>query len=48
VRHQIQSLETRADVFAMLDEIFVDGDPTPLVPEHERLRRSGRRPAASG
>lgn len=48
VRVRIQTLETREDVFAVLDAIFADGEPTPLVPDHERLRKKARRPAASG
>lgn len=48
VRRQIQTLETREDVYTVLDEIFADGDPQPLVPDHARLRRAGRRPDASG
>ena len=47
VRLQIQTLETRADVFAVFDAIFADGAPTPPIPDHERIRRSGRRPTAS-
>lgn len=39
VRLQIQSLETRDDVFQVLDAIFSEGSPEPLVSDHERLRR---------
>lgn len=38
LRERIQTLGSRAEVFAMLDEVFLDGAPTPLVPDHVRQR----------
>lgn len=52
VREEIQTLTTRADVCAVLDAIFAEGPPRPLVADHERLARiSGGgpvRPAPGG
>jgi nifR3 family TIM-barrel protein len=38
-RARIQSMETREDFRLLLDEVFAEGAPAPLEPEHERLRR---------
>jgi nifR3 family TIM-barrel protein len=39
LRERIQTLDSRAAFFALLEEIFGAGAPTPLTPDHERLRR---------
>lgn len=39
MRQRIQQLSTRAEFEAILDEVFAEGAPDPLVPDHERLRQ---------
>ena len=39
VRRRIQELTTREQLEAILDEVFADGAPPPLVADHERLAR---------
>jgi len=51
VRREIQTLTTRADVYAVLDAIFAEGPPEPLVADHERLRdtiNAAARPTRGG
>jgi tRNA-dihydrouridine synthase B len=37
LRERINTMTLREDFYAVIDEVFRDGDPTPLVPDHERL-----------
>lgn len=39
IRVRIQTMETREDFEAMLAEVFADGAPPPLVPDHARISR---------
>ena len=41
LRDRIQHLETRAAFYEVIAAVFAEGPPTPLVPDHERLRRAG-------
>jgi tRNA-dihydrouridine synthase B len=43
LRVRIQSMDTREDFEAVLTEVFAEGAPAPLVPDHERLRRRSAR-----
>jgi tRNA-dihydrouridine synthase B len=38
LRERIQHMDTLADFYAVVDEVFADGSPATLVPDHERLR----------
>lgn len=40
LRDQIQRIDTSAAFYALVDEVFAEGAPQPLVPDHERLRRT--------
>lgn len=41
LRDQIQRIDTREAFHALVEQVFAEGAPQPLVPDHERLRRSG-------
>ncbi len=45
VRKRIQQLTTRAEFEAILDEVFAEGAPAPLVADYERLRRKTTPPS---
>jgi nifR3 family TIM-barrel protein len=45
LRERIQTLESREAFRALLDEIFGEGAPEPLLPDHERLRLATGRAA---
>jgi nifR3 family TIM-barrel protein len=38
LRERIQTMERREDFFVVVDEVFAEGAPSPLVPDHERWR----------
>ncbi|MFM8979864.1 MAG: hypothetical protein ACKOSS_05315 [Planctomycetia bacterium] len=41
LRDQIQRIDSSAAFYGLVAQVFAEGAPQPLVPDHERLRRAG-------